>query len=239
VLFTPAAALPAWNVRARLGVELQPAAASVPFARPVLDLELGLPAGFTLVAGLNRVGATPAPDRAGDNPGAYGQLRWQFLGRGRTQGFFGGVAVAVKSGDYRGTNPEVQTSVALQYRGARVEVGLEGAFGQVLDGAGSSAEARVFAAYRVMPNLALGVAGQLRGEIGEDDDERAREARCAADPRGAGCTVDLDVIVGATASYTWERWQLGVLVGASTVGIARFDQFNAGFYGQATGAVRF
>lgn len=240
-LFTPAAALPTWNVRARAGVELQPASGGFALARPLLDLEVGLPAGFTLAAGSAWVGGTPSRAEVDGVQGlsAYGQVRWQFLGRGRETGLLGGVAVALKANGYRGGEPEVETSVSLHYRAQRFELGLQGTFGQGFEAGERDLEGRLFAAYRVIPSFALGVSGQVRAEVGDEAEEASRAARCASTPGTSGCNADADLITGVTAHYTMDRWQLGVLVGASSVGLARIDQFRLGFYSQVGGTVRF
>lgn len=242
-LFTPAAALPALNVRARAGVEVQPASGPFSMARPVLDLELGLPAGITLAAGTSWVGGAQLARREEEGVpglGAYGQVRWQFLGRGRDTGLLGGVSLSVKANGFRGGEPEAEASVSLHYRARRFEAGLQGTYGHSLgEEDESDVEARAFVAWRPLPQLALGLSGQLRAEVGSEGAEAARQTRCTANPGSADCLADLDVIAGATGSYTYERWQLGVLLGASSVGLARADSFRAGFYSQVSGAVRF
>lgn len=242
-LFTAAAALPSLNLRARAGVEVQPASGAFAIARPILDLEVGLPAGFTLAAGTTFVGGTQLVRREEEGVpglGAYGQVRWQFLGRGRDTGLLGGVALTFKANGFRGGEPEAEASVSFQYRQRRFEAGVQGTYGHSLGEENESdIEARVYVAWRVLPYFALGLSGQMRGEVGSETAEAARQARCAASPGSADCLADLDMIAGATASYTYERWQLGVLVGASTIGLARVDDFRAGFYSQASGAVRF
>lgn len=242
-LFTPAASLPSLNVRARAGVEVQPASGAFSMARPILDLELGLPAGITLAAGTTWVGGTQLARREEEGVpglGAYGQVRWQFLGRGRDTGLLGGASLTVKANGFRGGEPEAEASVSLQFRARRFEAGLQGTYGHSLgEEDESDVEARAFVAWRPLPYLALGISGQLRAEIASQGAEAARQTRCAANPGSADCLADLDVIAGATGSYTYERWQLGVLLGASSVGLARADSFRAGFYSQVSGAVRF
>ncbi|MFO0624961.1 MAG: hypothetical protein U0325_05035 [Polyangiales bacterium] len=242
-LFTPAAALPALNVRARAGAEVQPASGGYAALRPVLDLELGLPAGFTLAAGTTWVGGTSLARGEGEGLaglGAYGQLRWQFLGRGRDEGVLGGVSVSVKANGYRGGEPEIEGSLSLQYRARRFEVGLQGTYGRGLgDEDENDVEARLYLAYRPIPSFALGVSGQLRMGIEDEEREAEREALCRANPSSASCLGDLDALAGVTASYTYERWHLGVLVGGSSIGLARLDDFRVGFYTQASGSVRF
>lgn len=242
-LFVPAAALPSLNVRARAGVELQPASGGFAVARPLVDLELGLPAGFTLAAGATWVGGTQVPRRETEGVaglGAWGQVRWQFLGRGREHGLLGGAALTVKANGYRGGEPEIEASVSMQYRTRRFEAGLQGTWGRGLgDEDEHDLEARVYAAYRLVPNFALGVAGQLRAGIEGDETEALRAARCRASPGGADCLGELDLIAGLSAQYTWERWQLGVLLGASSIGLSQTEALRFGFYSQASGSVRF
>lgn len=118
-LYTSAAALPSLNVRARAGVEVQPASGSLSAARPVFDIEVGLFAGFTLAAGTTWVGGSPASSGETEGVpglGAYGQIRWQFLGRGRDVGLLGGAALSFKANGYRGGEPELEASVNFRCR---------------------------------------------------------------------------------------------------------------------------
>ncbi|MEZ4390604.1 MAG: hypothetical protein R3A48_05870 [Polyangiales bacterium] len=127
-----------------------------------------------------------------------------------------------------------------QYRTRRFEGGLQGTYGRGLGEENENdLEARVYLAWRPIPEFALGVSGQLRSGLGDEAEEATRQARCAANPSSNACISETDMIAGATASYTFERWQLGVLVGASSVGLARADDFRVGFYSQAAGSVRF
>lgn len=236
-IFTPAAALPTLNVRARAGVEVQPAG-GYNAARPLLDVEFGLGRGFTLAAGTTWVGGTPTFDAS--TLSAYGQVRWQFFGRPDGLGFIGGTALAFKANGYRGGEPEAELSVSLQYRLRRAEFGFQGVLGQGLEEFGErDLEARLYAAWRPIPSLALGASTQLRGELGDEEEEAAREALCRATPGSPACGADVDLIAGGIASFTYERWQVGALVGASSIGLARVDQFTMGFYSSVTGSVRF
>ncbi|MGH7297117.1 MAG: hypothetical protein ACRELB_19420, partial [Polyangiaceae bacterium] len=61
LLFIPAAAVPAWSVRAIVSSELQSPSDVHAGFRPGLGAELGLPAGITLAAGTNWVGGDVNP----------------------------------------------------------------------------------------------------------------------------------------------------------------------------------
>ncbi|MBL8604096.1 MAG: hypothetical protein JNK72_19365 [Myxococcales bacterium] len=236
-LFIPAAALPTLNTRARAGLDVQPGG-SFAAARPFLDVELGLGRGFTVAAGTLWVGGDPPSPADALSP--YGQLRYQFLGQGRGTGLLGGASLSVKANGFRGGAPEVEASVSMHLRATRYELGLQGTFGQGLDDRGEhDLEARFFAAWRVAPSLALGVSTQFRFEAGTGAAETAREARCGADDRLAGCYSEGDLTAGATAGYTAGRYQLTALVGGSSIGLARFNTFVMGFYSQLAGSVRF
>ncbi len=84
----------------------------------------------------------------------------------------------------------------------------------------ADAELHGYALYRVIPNLGLGVAGQLREGIVHNQ---------------PGDTA-YDVIGGAIASLTIDRYQLGALAGGSTIGL---NQGQFGALGQLFASVRF
>lgn len=224
-LFTPAAALPSLMPRLTVGTDVQSAGRLDP-VRPFINAELGLPAGFTIAAGTQWFGG----DQTGaNNLTPYGQIRYQIFGRADGMGLLGGASLTYKRVGFHGGENELEASFSMQYRTSRFEVGAQGTFGQSLEsGDEHDIEARLYAAYRVIPSLALGLSGQLRGDIGEEsaavEAERARLGRS-----------EFDLIGGATASYTISRWQFGALVGGSTLGLYEAVAFLA----QAQGQVRF
>lgn len=224
-LFTPAAALPSLMPRLTVGTDVQSAGRLDP-VRPFINAELGLPAGFTVAAGTQWFGG----DQSGANTVTpFGQIRYQIFGRADGMGLLGGASLTYKRVGYHGGENELEASFSMQYRTQRFEAGAQGTFGQSLEsGDEHDVEARVYAAYRVIPSLALGVSGQVRGDVGEEspaiEAERARLGRS-----------EFDFIGGGTVSYTFQRWQIGALVGASTLGL--YEQ--AAFLGQAQGQVRF
>lgn len=222
-LFVPAAALPSLMPRITLGADVQSTGRLSP-VRPYLNAELGLPLGFTLAAGTQFLGGDPP--RAGDSITPFAQVRYQLFGRADGMGPIGGVSVTYKRVGYRGGENEVEAAFSFQYRRPRFEVGAQGTFGQSLEeGEEHDLEARVYAAYRVLPSLAIGLSGQVRGDIGEED-----EALRVAMGRN-----ELDFTGGAIASYTISRWQFGALLGATNLGLV--DQ--VAFLGQLQGQVRF
>ena len=225
-LFTPAAALPRFNARVTLGADVQPTGVFSP-VRPLITAELGLPAGFTLAAGTTFFGGDQS--RVADEFTPFVQVRYHIFGRPDGHGWQVGVSLTGKRVGYNGGDAELEASFQVQYRARRWEVGAQGTFGQSLTEAdGHDIEARVYAAWRVIPSLALGVAVQTRADVGEGspEEEAARAAKGLP---------ELDFIGGALASWTYERWQLGALAGASTIGFAN----GAAFIGQAFGTVRF
>lgn len=224
-LFTPAAALPSLMPRLTVGADVQ-SAGRLDAVRPFVNAELGLPAGFTVAAGTQWLGG----DQSGaNNLTPFAQVRYQIFGRADGMGLLGGAALTYKRVGYHGGENEVEASFSMQYRAQRFEAGVQGTFGQSLEAGGEhDLEARAYAAFRVVPSLALGVSGQVRGDIGEEsaaiEAERARLGRS-----------EFDFIGGATASYTYQRWQFGALLGTSTLGL--YEQ--AAFLAQAQGQVRF
>ncbi len=226
-LFTPAAALPSLMPRLSVGADLQTAGA-LSAVRPFVNAELGLPAGFTLAAGTQWFGG----DRgAADSLTPFAQVRYQLFGRADGMGLLGGVSLTYKRVGYLGGENEVEASYSMQYRTRRFEAGVQGTFGQSLeDGGEHDLEARVYAAARPIPALALGVSGQVRGDIGEED-----EAPAAVAARRAAGRSDFDFTGGAIASYTFSRWQVGALVGATTLGLYQ----QVAFLSQVQGQVRF
>ena len=235
-LFTAAAAVPALDVRVIVGADVQPASGRLDAVRPLLNAELGLGRGFTLGAGTTWFGGDSS--NAFNNINPYAQVRYQILGDASGTGPLLGASLAYKRiGDLGGEN-ELEASVSFQYRRARFEAGLQGTFGQSLtNGSERDLEARVYAVGRPTPRLALGVAAQLRGDVGEEC-TTSDEAACEAEERARLMRMqraEFDILGGGIASFTYERWQLGALVGASTLG----HYNNVGFIAQAFGSVRF
>ena len=225
-LFVPAAALPSLNVRMTVGAYVQPSG-SFDAVRPMVNAELGLGRGFTLGVGTTWFGGDSPNTVDGLTP--YAQVRYQLFGRRDGMGWQGGVALTGKRVGWHNGDVEAEASFSLHYRAPRWEAGAQGTFGQSLvDGAEHDLEARAFAAWRPTPALALGVAAQLRVDVGNESPELEAMLRA----RGLA---EADLIGGATASYTFERWQLGMLLGVSTVGLYE----SAGFIGQGFGSVRF
>jgi hypothetical protein len=226
LLFIPAAAVPKWNARVVASTELQSPSDVHAGFRPGLGAELGLPFRFTIGAGTNWVGGdiNPSTGRDDFNLGLspYLQARGHILGRADGQGFQLGAATIYKFVGFEGDPGEIELAISSQYRQSKYELGLQGVIGQDFgDPTHHDGELHAYAVYRVIPQLALGAAGQVRIAI--------------APPMSATASA-YDVIGGAIASLTLGRYQLGALAGASTLGL---DQGHAGGLGQLFGSVRF
>jgi len=230
LLFVPAAAVPKWNVRVIASSELQSPSDVHAAFRPGLGGELGLPYGITLGAGTNWVGGdinanTGRTDMSlGISP--YAQARIHLLGAADGLGFQLGAGMHYKVVGFNGNPGEIELSVSAQYRQPKYEIGIQGVAGQDLkEGEEHDAEVHAYAVYRVIPELALGAAGQARMRIGDD------EAR-PVNPRER----DYDVVGGGIASLTLGRYSVGALGGVSTLGLAGG---HAGALAQLFGTARF
>jgi len=223
LLFIPAAAVPAWNVRVIGSSEVQSPADIDAKVRPGFGAELGLPGGITFGAGTSWVGGdinanTNKTDwNLGLSP--YGQLRINILGRPDGRGFLLGASTTYKFVGFEGDPGEMEFAVSAQYRQARYEVGLQGVFGKDFATTSADGEAHAYAVYRFIPELALGAAGQVRkGLVSQPGDP------------------SYDVVGGAIASLTIGRFQVGALGGASSLGLA---QGQVGGLGQFFLSARF
>ncbi|HEY2514437.1 MAG TPA: hypothetical protein VGI39_26415 [Polyangiaceae bacterium] len=226
LLFIPAASVPAWNVRAILSTELQSPSDVHAGFRPGLGAELGLPAGFTFGVGTNWVGGDVNQDtnktdfNLGLSP--YAQLRFKILGAKDGQGFLLGVSTTYKFVGFEGDPGEMELALSAQYRQPKYEFGLQGVLGQdFADSHNHDGEVHAYAVYRVVPELALGAAGQVRIAINPD----------AGNPDST-----YDVVGGAIANLTLGHYSVGALAGASTLGL---EQGRAGGLGQLFATARF
>jgi hypothetical protein len=139
----------------------------------------------------------------------YAQARLHILGRQDGLGWQLGTSATYKFVGFQGDPGEVELALSLQYRRLRYEVGLQGVIGQDFgDSDNHDGEVHGYAVYRVIPELALGVAGQGRFAISPP---------AASDPDAP--PADNDLIGGIIASLTLSRFQIGALGGVSTVGI--------------------
>ena len=228
LLFMPAAAVPKWSARAIVSTELQgPADVHATF-RPGLGGELGLPGGVTIGAGTNWVGGdvNRGTGRTDFNLGIspYAQARIHVLGRDDGYGFQLGAGLVYKFVGFEGDPGELELAVSTQYRHIKYEIGLQAVLGQDLrEGDGHDGEIHAYAVYRVVPQLALGGAGQVRVALGDDEE-------------AAGARRSYDVIGGAIASLTLGRYSIGALGGASTLGL---DRTRTGALAQLFGTARF
>ena len=223
LLFIPAAAVPAWNVRAIVSTELQSPSDVHAGFRPGLGAELGLPAGFTLGVGTNWVGGDINPDtnqtdfNLGISP--YAQARFHILGDADGRGFQLGTSATYKFVGFEGDPGEMEWAVSAQLRERYWEAGLQAVLGKDFATTDADAEAHAYVLVRPIPVLGLGAAGQLREGLVYQPGETT-----------------YDIVGGGIASLTLGRWQVATLVGASTIGLA---QGQAGALGQLMLTARF
>jgi hypothetical protein len=224
LLFIPAGALPAWNVRVTGLSEFQTPAdtAANPSPdsgiRPGAMVEVGLPAGFTAAAGTNWVGGDVNANGQKDfslGLSPFFQARYHLLGDVSGQGFQLGTAATYKFVGFQGDPGEGELALSAAYRQMRWEAGLQGVLGKDFGSTEADAELHGYALYRFIPQLGLGAAGQVREGI---------------------VTAHYDVIGGGLASFTIDRYQVGGLFGGSTLGL---DPGHFGALGQVFGSVRF
>ena len=223
LLFIPAGAVPVGKVRVTASAALQsPSDVDAGF-RPGMGGELGLPAGFTVGAGTNWVGGdlNPGTGRTDFSVGVspYFQGRFHILGDSDGGAFQLGTSVTYKFVGFAGDPGEMELACSAQYRMARYEVGLQAVVGKDFGSASSDAEAHAYALYRVVPELGVGAAGQVRRGIVSQPGQSS-----------------YDAIGGAIASLTLGRYQVGALAGVSTLGLT---QGRAGGLGQLFGTARF
>ncbi len=245
LLFIPAGAVPVWNARVIASIDMQGPTAPDRLAigataggnaklglQPGLAAEIGLPAGFTLGAGTNWVGG----DNAGPNVLAglspYFQLRYHILGDRDGRGFQLGASATYKFVGF-GTNGasqpsqdpgEIELAVSGQYRQRHYEVGVQVVVGKDFATTDADGELHAYAVLRPIPEVALGVASQLRAGLVSQPGEPPA-----------------DVISGGIASVTLGRWQIGALAGESTVGLGlpTTVKVQVGGLGEMFGTARF
>jgi hypothetical protein len=228
LLFIPAGAMPVWNARVTLQSEFQTpyqsASAANPDAgiRPGAGVELGLPAGFTIAAGTNWVGGdVNASGQKDFNLGLspYFQARFHILGDRSGQDFQLGTSVSYKFVGFEGDPGEMEFALSAQYRRPRWEAGLQAVMGKDFATTDADAELHAYALYRVVPQLGIGAAGQVRDGLVIQPGETS-----------------YDVIGGGIVSFTITQYQIGGLFGATTLGL---DQGHFGALGQVFGSARF
>lgn len=223
LLFIPAGALPVWNARATLSTELQSPSDVHAGFRPGLGMELGLPAGFTIAAGTNWVGGdiNPNTNQTDFNLGIspFFQARYHILGSADGQGLQLGTSLTYKFVGFEGDPGEMELAVSAQYRMRQFEAGLQGVIGKDFATTDADGEVHAYLLYRIIPQLGVGAAGQLREGLVYQPGETT-----------------YDLVGGAIASLTLGRFQVGALVGGSTIGLA---QGQAGALGQIFASARF
>jgi hypothetical protein len=206
LLFTPAAAVPQWVGRVVAGGEFQPKSGAYDAARPLMSGEVGLGYGLTVGVGTRWVGGDNSTASDGLTP--FAQIRYQLFGAPSGRGLQGGVALTYKQIGFRGTEPELEGSFSLEYRAREFELGAQATLGQsVKEGGEHDVEGRLLALYRIIPEIAIGAAGQVRGDIAAEE-EAPRPGKN-----------DFDAVGGALVSGTYGRWQIAGLGGMSTLGL--------------------
>ncbi len=226
LLFVPAAAVPVWNARVIGSLDvLGPTApdrlasgGAVGF-QPGIGGEIGLPGGFTLGAGTRWVGGDTSPTPIDGGLSPYAQLRYQILGDQGGRGVLLGVSTTYKFVGFEGDPGEMEFAVSSQYRQRFFEVGLQGVLGKDFATTSADGELHAYALARVIPQLGLGVSGQVRVAIVSQPGDST-----------------YDVIGGPVASLTLGRWQLAALGGVNTVGL---NQGQLGALGEVFATARF
>ena len=226
-LFIPAAALPAWSARVITALDFQGPAPADRLAigtslgfQPSLGGELGLPGGFTIGAGTAWVGGDTSPTPLSQGISPYLQARYHIFGAGNGRGLQLGTSLTYKFVGFEGDPGELETAFSAQYRQTRYELGLQAVLGKDFATTDADTELHAYALYRVLPQLGVGGAGQLRTGLVTQPDEPSTT----------------DFIGGAIASLTIAKWQLAGLGGVTTVGL---DKAKPGGLGQVFATARF
>lgn len=226
LLFTPAAAVPTWTVRAIASLDMQGPTAPDRLAsgtrfglQPGLGGEIGLPAGFTFGAGTMWVGGdtSPTPISGGISP--YLQARFHILGDRDGKGFQLGTSLTYKFVGFQGDPGEMELAFSGQYRERHYELALECVIGKDYATTDADSEFHAYALYRVISQLGIGAATQVRIALVSQPGETT-----------------YDVISGGIASLTLDRWQIAALGGESTVGL---NQGQVGALGEIFATARF
>lgn len=209
LLFIPAGALPVWNVKIVTALDVQGPTAPDRLAigrslgfQPSVGGELGLPAGVTLGAGTAWVGGDANPSPASDGLSPYFQARYHLAGADNGRGFQIGTSVTYKFVGFQGDPGEMELALSLQYRQIHYEAGLQAVVGKDFGSEDADAELHAYALYRVIPQLGLGGAAQVRTGF----DVAPNESH-------------YDVAGGAIASFTTGTWQVACLGGVTTIGL--------------------
>jgi hypothetical protein len=215
-LFVPAGALPAWRVRAVLSAELQSPSALHAGFRPGVAGEVGLPGGVALAAGTSWVGSDVNPEtgRSDFNLGLspFVRARIRLAGSDNGLGWQLGTSVTYKFVGFEGDPGESELAISLAYRQMRYELGFQGVAGKDFGSVAADTEGHAYAVYRVIPNVAVGAAGQFRQALVSAPEDSK-----------------YDVLGGAIATVVIDRYMLGLLAGVSSLGLT---QGHVGAVGQ-------
>ena len=227
LLFIPAGALPAWNVRVITAVDVQgptpPDRLAVGNGSFGFGPSLG---GENGAACRLYVGCRHVVGRGGHEPNA-GERRDQSVSAGSLSHRRSRRRARLSTGDVSdlqvcrvsGDPGELEVAFSGQYRERSYEVGLQAVLGKDFATTDADGEIHAYALYRVIPQLGLGGAGQVRIGLVSQPGE-----------------ITYDVVGGAMASLTMGVWQIAGLVGASTLGL---NQGQVGGFGEAFATVRF
>jgi hypothetical protein len=183
---------------------------------------VGLPLGFTVAAGTTWVGGDVNASGQKDfglGLSPFFQARLHLYGDANGRGLQLGTSVTYKFVGFEGDPGEMEFAFSAQYRKLRWEAGIQGVIGKDFATTDADGEVHAYALYRVIPQLGLGVAGQVRDGLVIQPGETS-----------------YDVIGGAIASFTLNRYQIGGLFGGSTLGL---DQGHFGALGQVFASARF
>jgi hypothetical protein len=149
----------------------------------------------------------------------YLQGRLTLLGDDDGRGFQLGMAAIYKFVGFEGDPGETEVALSGQYRQRRFELGLQGVVGKDFTSPDADTELHAYAVYRVIPELALGVAGQVRTALVLQPGENT-----------------YDVASGAIASLTLGRWQVAGLLAETT---GRVNQGQVAALGELFATARF
>ena len=154
----------------------------------------------------------------------YGQLRYQVFGDASRRGAVGGVSLTYKQVGFRGGERELEAAFTTTYRSRYLETGAQVVVGQSLrEGEEHDGELRAYLAGRVLPSLSIGVTGQVRTSLGEEDEADKKKEGGGEEGR------EWDALGGALVSLYVGDVQVGAVGGVSTQALTS----GVGAYGQA------
>jgi hypothetical protein len=147
------------------------------------------------------------------------QARFHIAGSADGRGFQLGTSATYKFVGFEGDPGEMELALSAQYRQRQFEAGLQAVIGKDFATTDADGEVHAYVLYRVIPQLGIGAAGQLREGLVSQPGETT-----------------YDLVGGGIASLTLGQFQVGALGGGSTIGLARGQ---AGALGQLFASARF